>query len=95
MIELVNVIKPLLVPWLGLGGDGFFSYFSLGVTDGFLEGWSSFPSAFLFGAPFLCAAFALTNTLCLAASISAKDMMTLGKQTRIKRTNNNKCNLRR
>ena len=32
--------------------DGFLGYFSLWVTDTFLEGWSSFPSTFLLGAPF-------------------------------------------
>ena len=47
------VIKHLPDPWPGLGGNNFLGYFSLRVTNTFLEGWSSFPSAFLLGAPFL------------------------------------------
>ena len=49
------VINPLLAPWLGWGGNGFFGSLSPGVTMTFFEGWLSFPSAFLLGAPFLTA----------------------------------------
>ena len=47
------VIKPLLAPWLGLGGNGFLGCFSLRVTNAFLEGHLFFPLTFLLGAPFL------------------------------------------
>jgi len=46
------VIKPLPVPWLGLGGKGFLGYFSPSVIDAFLKGRSSISSAFLLSAPF-------------------------------------------
>ena len=47
-----DVIKPLPIPWLGLRGDGFLGCYSLGMTNGFLEEWSSFLSVFLLGALF-------------------------------------------
>ena len=50
----------------------------------------SFPFSF---SSFLHDVAALTSALYLTASISAKDMATLSKQTWIKKTNNNKCNL--
>lgn len=47
-----DVIKPLPASWLSLGGDSFLGCFSPRVTDGFLEGRSSFLSFFLLGTPF-------------------------------------------
>ena len=49
------IISPLPTPCLGSGGDGFLGSFSLGVTDTFLYGWSSFPSPFLLAAPLVTA----------------------------------------
>ena len=48
----ITVIKPLPTPWLGFRGDSFLGYLSPEVTVPFLRGHSSFPSAFLLGAPF-------------------------------------------
>ena len=52
MIEFNVVINPLLASWLGLGGDDFLGSLSPRLTDTFLGGLSSFPSAFHLGAYF-------------------------------------------
>ena len=52
MIEFDVVIIPLLASWLGLGGDDFLGSLSPRLTDTFLGGQSSFPSAFHLGAYF-------------------------------------------
>ena len=49
----VTVIKPLPVPLLGLEGDDFFGLSTIGMTNPFLNGWSSFPSLFRLDDPLM------------------------------------------